>query len=487
MPTYTVEDSTTGKKVTFEWNGTKPPTDTDMEQVFSEARKGEVETKPSTMDVRSIASSFVRPALEIGGMTGGGLIGSSAGPLGTVAGAGLVYGAGKGIADLLEGKPQPTTVGESLLSGAKDVGTGMTMEMGGQVAGKLIGKGIEYGGKLGKQVLGRVTGAGPGAAEEAVKGSPAFTDAMRGKITGEEIVDNAKEALSTLKANRAAAYQAKLAEISKIKGEIDTSPIGEKAINLAERYGVKMVDKSPPGSMKPEFDFDMSRTALGSAGNRDVKEILGIVRSWGSQPGDKTPIGLDTLKRQLDDFYSESSNARAFVAELRNEVKNLIVKEVPQYAEMTKGYAEATRLVKDVESNLMLRKQGMSGRIVADQTLRRLMSSMRDNFELRRELLGILSSQGGQDLTGQVGGYTMNAWLPRGLAGITPTIAGTAAALQYINPKYMPLLVASSPRVSGEFMRMMGKVSKSVPGASMAAGKAAAYLTVPPAENLLSQ
>lgn len=422
--------------------------------------------------------SFVRPALEIGGLTGGGLLGTGVGPLGTVGGAGLGYGIGKGIADLIERTPTPQTVEGALLSGAKDVATGATMEMGGQVAGKVISGTLSGAGKLGKQIIGRVTGAGPGAADEAVRGSKAFTDAMRGKVSGDDIVDNAREALGTLKANRAAAYQDKLTQIGKIKGEIDTTPIGEKTIKLAERYGVKV---------KNDGTFDLSRTALGSKGNKDVKEILDIIKGWGSQPGDKTPAGLDTLKRQLDDFYSESSNARAFVAELRNEVKNVIVKEVPEYAQMTKGYAEATKLIKDVESGLMLRKQGMSGRVVADQTLRRLMSSMRDNFELRRELLGILGEQGGQDLTGQVAGYSMNALLPRGLAGITPSLAGTAAALNYLNPKWLPLILTSSPRVSGEFLRMVGVVSRGGVGVPLAAGKAAAYLTVPPALNLLGK
>lgn len=423
---------------------------------------------PTGRETAAAMAPVARPMLETGGLMFGGAYGG-------VPGAALGYGMGKGAADLLEeyaGVKKSESLPERFVTSAKDVATGATMEMGGQVAGKVIGKGLKAGGKLGKKIIGRITGAGPGAAEEAVKGSEAFTDAMRGKITPEEIVDNAKEALGSLKAARAEAYQSKLAEIGKIKGEIDTAPIGEKTIKLAERYGVKV---------KSDGTFDLSRTALGSKGNRDVKEILDIVKGWGSQPGDKTPMGLDTLKRQLDDFYSESSSARAFVAELRNEVRNLIVKNVPEYAQMTKGYAEATKLIKDVEQGLSLKKTGLSGRVVADQTLRRLMSSMRDNFELRRELLAILGEQGGQDLTGQVAGYTMSALLPRGLAGITPSVAGTAAALNYLNPKWLPLIVASSPRVSGEFLRMVGKAASGATGGSIAAGKAAAYLTVPPA------
>jgi len=37
MPVYTVEDTQTGRRVTFEWDGDAPPTDADMEQIFSSA------------------------------------------------------------------------------------------------------------------------------------------------------------------------------------------------------------------------------------------------------------------------------------------------------------------------------------------------------------------------------------------------------------------------------------------------------------------
>ena len=426
---------------------------------------------PTVKEVAGAVSPAVRPMLETGGLLAGGVYGG-------VPGAALGYGMGKGTADLLDEyagvKPIPS-LPEKFLSSAKDVATGATMEMGGQVAGKVIGKGMEVGGKVGKQVLGRLTGAGPGAASEAVKGGEAFTDAMRGKISGEEIVQNAKEALGVIKDNRAATYQTQLQALPAGQ-EINIAPIQLKFSELLKRYGVRI---------EQDGSLNMTRTALGKSGNKDVEEIIGVIRGWGNQPGDKTATGLDTLKRQLDDFYSESSNARAFVASLRNTVKDTIVKDVPEYATMTKDYAEATSLIKDIESGLMLRKQGMSGRVVADQTLRRLMSSMRDNLQLRKELLGVLGNQGGQDLSGQVAGYSMNAYLPIGLAGVAPSMAGTAAMLKYINPKFLPLLVASSPRVSGEFLRMLGKGAMQVPGASMAAGKAAAYLTVPPAASAL--
>lgn len=474
MPKYTVQDTTSGKKVTFDWNDPNPPTDADMEQVFTAARATPVapppastgpEFNPDMYPLDQGAMQVARPLLEYGGLTAGGLIGG-------VPGAGLGYGIGKGIADFAEGTV-PAAPGAALLSGAKDVATGATMEMGGQVAGKVIGKGLEVGGRLGKQVIGRLTGTGPGAASEAVKGGEAFTDAMRGKTTGEDIVQNAKDALGVIKESRAQSYQAHLQGIQGGK-DIDLTPIQIKFGELMKRYGVRY---------NPDGTLNMTRTALGKSGNKDIEEIAQTIRDWGKQPGDKTAVGLDTLKRQLDDFYSDSSNARGFVTALRNTVKDTIVKQVPEYAEMTKGYAEATKLIKDIEQGLSLRKQGMQGRVIADQTLRRMMTAMRDNFQLRKELLDVLGDQGGKDLSGQVAGYTMSSYLPMGLAGIPPSILGSATALKYLNPKFLPLMAASSPRVMGEFLRFLGKTARANPGGSIAAGKAAAYLTVPPASD----
>ncbi len=44
MPNYTVQDQTTGKKITFEWNNPNPPNDSDMEEIFSQANIGQSQT-----------------------------------------------------------------------------------------------------------------------------------------------------------------------------------------------------------------------------------------------------------------------------------------------------------------------------------------------------------------------------------------------------------------------------------------------------------
>ena len=419
-----------------------------------------------------ILSPIARPVLEGGGAALGSIAaGGSALPTGPgaiaagVAGGAAGYATGKAIADELDmyagTKKRYNSPKESFAQAGKDVATGAAYEMGGAVVGPTIKTGSKLIGAVAKPVLGKLSGVGTSAVEEAIKSGKNsklaanplksqtdFDKALRGELTGEDVVSNARDALNVLKDQRAASYQKSLKAIGKNGKQVDTKQIAHELSGLMDRYNIKI---------DPSGKIDTSRIAMGKTGRNDIEEIINTVSEWGSKPGDKTAAGLDVLKRQLDDFYSDSSQARGFVASIRGSVKNAISRAVPEYGKMTEGYSEATKLIKDVEAGLMMRKQGMSGRIVADQTLRRLMSSMKDNFALRKELVEILGNKGGQDIAGQVAGHTMRSVVPRGLAGTGPVLAGQAAYAHFVNPQFWPVLAASSPRVQGEFLRVFGK------------------------------
>lgn len=420
----------------------------------------------SLLPTRKGLANLVRPALEGGGAAGGAILGAAAGaptvvgaPVGGVAGAATGYATGKYIADAIEGAPQGA---EQTL---RDMGTGAMFEMGGASIAPAVGMAAKGIGAVAKPVLGRLSGTGTGAVNEALlsgmrptkginplKSTTTYDKALRGKISGEEIVDSARTALNRLKDARTGTYQGHLQQIASQSQPIDLRPVKGEVVSLMQKYNVK-IDPATGA-------LDTSRIAMGKTGRNDIKDIIEVVSSWGSKPGDSTALGLDTLKRQLDDFYSDSSQARQFVAQIRNKVKDTIVINVPQYDEMTKGYTEATKIIKDVEAGLMLRKQGMSGRIVADQTLRRLMSSMKDNFALRKELVDVLGKEGGEDLGAAIAGYAHSSVLPVGLAGTGPALIGSAALTRLVDPSFGALLAASSPRIQGEFLRMWGKGMK---------------------------
>lgn len=103
---------------------------------------------------RKTVADFARPLLEGGGAVGGGIIGGTGGAVaggvgavpGGVLGAGLGYASGKKVADLIEGSPAPNITGnewvDPLIQSSLDVGTGATLEMGGQVVAKGLGAAI---------------------------------------------------------------------------------------------------------------------------------------------------------------------------------------------------------------------------------------------------------------------------------------------------------------------------------------------------------
>jgi len=424
-----------------------------------------------------------KPTVETGMMAAGAIAGAPAGPVGMVAGAGLGYGVGKQLTGLvgekISGTKAPKELPQRLVEAGKDIKAGAEMEMGGQIIGKAAPAVISAAGKPIKSAIAGITGTGRGAVETAIESPTAswhplktvndFDRALRGKMTGEEVVENARVALKRMKDVREADYTKQLAEITKDSKPIDTNPIRERLLDLMKRYGVNVsVDETG------KTIIDTSRSAVGRKGARDIKSIINTVSEWGTKEGDNTAVGLDTLKRQLDDFYSESSGARSFVTNLRNKVKNTISESVPQYKQMMENYSEATTLIKDIEADLMLRKQGMTGRITADKTLRRLITAMKsakgEKYEIRGDLVKALGTQGNEDLMNQVAGYAMSELKPRGLAGSGPFLTG-GAALAYLKPEFLPLIAASSPRVTGEFLRIWGKTLMAFHGTASPIGR----------------
>ena len=495
MPDYTVYDRASKKTVTFSWEGDTPPNDADMREVFKAAKtetsewtqgtgaksgasqadfyKDEASTLTKVKDVAKKASPYIRPVLEGAGMVAGaGLAGTAGGlasfgtgsiPAGVMGGA-LGYAGGKNLADMYD-EAVGLQDGGSMANRAKtslaDLATGATLEMGGRVAAPVL-SGLAKGvGKVVKPVLGKMSGTGTETITQAIKSGEnatginpiksqtAFDKALRGEMSGEEVVDSARTALNELKQSRLAAYQGKLQQVQASGATVDMQPIRDELTSLMGKYNVKI---DPTTGV-----IDTSRTAMGKTGRNDIAEIVDTVNKWGTTAGDDSAIGLDTLKRQLDDFYSDSSQARQFVQSLKKKVSDTVTAAVPEYGEMIKGYAEATRLIKDVESGLMMRKNGMSGRITADQTLNRLMSAMR-NDGIKKELIDILGTKGGEDVMGAVAGYTSSTVMPRGIqANLLTTSAPIAVLSKFVDPTYLGIVAASSPRLQGEFFRLVGR------------------------------
>ncbi|MGI8470300.1 MAG: hypothetical protein ACR2N3_17815 [Pyrinomonadaceae bacterium] len=318
-----------------------------------------------------------------------------------------------------------------------------------------VGKGISYAaegaGKLASEALGTATGAGAGAIREAFTNpSEGFTNALRGNTSAQDIFTTAKDALNTVKDNRAAAYQSSLAKIS---GDIklDLTPVVSKLSDNLKKFGI---------NFDASGGLDFSRSTLSNADDiQTVKQAFQDVKDWGSKEGDLTPVGIDTLKRRLDNLYSANKDSRAFTTSLRSSVNDVLQNQVPGYADMTKGYSQASSFIQDVTKNLSL-----GDKASVETGLNKLTGALKQNNEFRTQLVQQLQDVGEKDLTGQIAGSALNPKLPRGLTGklIEGGAAYQAGIAGLLHPGTLAVLATTSPRLVGEFVRALGLGNKAV-------------------------
>lgn len=317
---------------------------------------------------------------------------------------------------------------------------------------KIVEKTAGFAGKRLADIGGLTTGAGESvsvafkAGEKGGKVEKALTDLMRKKVSPEVIVQDSVEALDRIKQNRRSDYVKRLDTIKGIDKKIDIEPIRDSLSSLLVEYNIKKV--------KGKYDF--SRARLDNTGINDVKGIIKKVDDWGRKKGDNTAYGLDTLKQQIDDFYSPSGEARALVSKLRNKVKEQIVKEVPEYGELTKNYETASKKIKNIQAELSL-KQGTP----TATTLRKLQQSLRQNFELRKEFVEELDKVGQKYITEKIAGTQLAPFEPRGLMRMGSVLTGSGF-IGATRPELLPSLITTSPRVVGETALAAGKVKRKI-------------------------
>jgi hypothetical protein len=252
------------------------------------------------------ALAFVRPTVEGVAAAGGGVLGTGVGPLGTVAGAGLGYAAGKGAMDIVEQalgyQRPPATFAEGVTTGTKDVLTGASLEaLGRGVIAPVVKKGVEYVSKVrnikadayraaienkGTEIVNAlrgkpsaVPGAAPSAGEVAAPaGSAKFSafqmNSMKVPGVESEYADMAAQTSQAQLANQARVADRVKALVAKIQAKIDSGlttvsqrETGEALIEAAkaEKEAVKR------SVIKPAYD-----QAFAAAGNAkiDVADVV---------------------------------------------------------------------------------------------------------------------------------------------------------------------------------------------------------------------
>lgn len=313
--------------------------------------------------------------------------------------------------------------------------------------------------------LGISTGAGTEAIRNAFRGGDEFSAALRGETTADNIVTISKDALQDIKNQRRTRYLQELEQATDIPNTLDIKPVKSALDEALEEFNIR----------KTKDGFDFSRSTIADDAKR-VEGVASIVDDWGSQAGDLTVAGVDTLKKKLDDFFSPSSReANAFVQKVKSKVRDVLNEQVPGYSDVTKNYREASELIDDIERALSLKSKN------ADAAFKKIISAVRNNQELRLEILRQLQEKAGVNIEGAASGLALQPITPRGLVGPLGAAGGAIGALT--NPAFLSVLPFTSPRLVGELVKALGAGSRAVGKATQPVRSAASSATSNPALN----
>lgn len=319
-----------------------------------------------------------------------------------------------------------------------------------------VGAGARATTAVGRDLLGKTTGVGGGtlsAGFGAVRKSPesaqVFTKALRGEFAPEQIVQEAKDALGKIKQARTDDYVTRLNTLKQSKETLDVSPVVKEVDTQLNKFGVV---KTPEG-----LDFSRSALRFDKKAQDEIQTIVNEMSNFGLRQGDRTVIGVDSLKRALGDLYSDSSSARAFTQAVKSKTSD-ILKKINGYEDLVNNYAKSTELIDEVSKSLSLGDKAM-----IDTGFRKLTSALRTNNEARKQLIDELDKIAGSQLTAKIAGQQLSEKLPRGLSGTLTGIGTVGAGLSGVS---IPLLLAAglttSPRVIGEFIKGLGYSARQV-------------------------
>ena len=308
------------------------------------------------------------------------------------------------------------------------------------------------------EILGRTTGAGATALRMARENpSPELLDAMRGNLSESEVVKNFVDAAHDVKLDRAAKYQAALAALP-AGPPLDITPVRQAFDDSLQKFGV-VKSAAPHG-----IDLDFSRSTLTDpSAQGKVLQMANDLIDWGSKPGDLTPAGVDILKRRIDDTYSASGSARAITQSTKSAARDILNQQVPGYTGMTQDYAKSSAFLEDLHRELSLDPNNPNFGATPGTATRKLVTMLKANNHYRQNVAEMLGNYVGKDLTGQIAGLNLNSYGPKGMVAPLEGLGALAAiATGHISPAAVVSAAATSPRLMGELMVAMSKVSPAV-------------------------
>ena len=303
--------------------------------------------------------------------------------------------------------------------------------------------------------LGLTTQAGRASIETAYQAGKAggeqgqaFQSAMRGADDAEKLVTDAIGGMKNLKDAKRATYQSGMTGLQLGRMPVDITKVEKMLEKFKQQY------------------FPKNRNIIGKAGTEQFNRIEKAIDEFLQNPNAHTIEDLDILKQEIfGDFskFPEGQSGRV-ITEMGNGIKNIILEQAPDYANVMKAYEDASAMERNIAQATSISSNAKATNM--STALRKLQQSTKD---------GVLGNQGQKlsyierldqanpnaFLKEQIAGSALNTITPRGIQGsimgALPT-AGLAFGTGF-NPLAYAGLASASPRAMGELAYYTGKAS----------------------------
>ena len=323
--------------------------------------------------------------------------------------------------------------------------------------------------------------------------------AMQGMITDEDTVNNLKDMLVFSKDKKLAEYQPKLAaagpidltdSLNRVKANFDRKlgefwirrvpdqpsppimnsrdPGYEAAVNTY-RTDLANWQRISAGRNPGDLNFEGSGIEPDSEAGAKILEMNKLLSGWQDYSAAHTqPIGMDLLKRRVDDMYSDSSMARSVVQSLKSDIRGELESNVPGYKDMTDAWHKQTNFEEWLQAEFSLDNKNPS------VAMRKLNNALVNNSGQRRELvkrLNEITPGAGDSILAEIAGHHFSGFEPKGIMG---PMSGMGLVYNFLrgrlSPETLMAMPLVSPRIAGSGIIGLKSIMPAISGTGKVAG-----------------
>ena len=304
-----------------------------------------------------------------------------------------------------------------------------------------------------QSTFGATTGSGKNAVNQAFQSGKqggelnrTFLENLRDKDGSlqDDVIERALKQLEIQKNNR----NTKL-KMGKLELGLDEIPLDPKLLDRVKN------------NILVRFSEDGYSTMSRKA-QRKFKDLIKIIEDFQKVDSNNTVAGFDALKRKIQAEYPggiKPGDRGAVVTATANEIKDIILREVPEYGTYLGDYSKTTKIIEDLEKTLGLDRADVNKISTMNNAFKKMSQGMRDgvntNFGGQAKAVDML---GDPSLNSAIAGQSLSTTMPTGLQRLTA--GGLATGGFFVDPMLPLTLPAFSPRLVGEGANLLGRVSR---------------------------